>query len=120
MAGNQRSNRQVEKLQRTYQEILDRDQGPVYWLVKDGLGPPELVAELKKQLNATQVKVFNSRDDGIVYSDELVDWATRSRALELAIKLWGMMPKEKVEVDIKNSLVERILAARERSRPTDG
>lgn len=84
--------KQVER----YNRII-RDQGSGYFLAKRRLTPCTIAREIEEHLHATSVKVFNHNGE-ILYSDPMRDWTAQFRALELAVKLWGMMPAEKREV----------------------
>ena len=54
-----------------------------------GLTDDVLIAKLEHLMNATEVKVFNDKDAGIVYSDPLEALDINLRALDLIIKLKG-------------------------------
>ena len=64
-----------------------------------GLNKERLVEKLLKELEATEVKVFNS-EDGIVYSDELIAWKIRQIARMDAQKLMDGYPSGKLDVDV--------------------
>lgn len=59
---------------------------------------------LGESLDATEVKVFNDKEKGIVYSKPLVAHGTRIKAIEIASTLLEMKPAEKHEVDLKQPL----------------
>jgi hypothetical protein len=63
-----------------------------------GLTKEKLVAELKAELEATEVKAFNA-NGRIIYSDPLPAWETRQRALVIALKLSNFYPKEVIGVE---------------------
>jgi hypothetical protein len=91
-----------EERVRRFQEILG-EFGPCYYLNKRRLDPCRLAKEIEAHLEATQVKVFHHQGE-IIFSDPLIDWQTRGRALELAVKLWGMIPAEKKEFSIDGNI----------------
>lgn len=96
-----------------YHKILE-EQGAGYYLAKRRITPCTLAKEIEEHLKATEVKVFH-HDGEIIYSEPLRAWSTQFRALELAVKLYGMMPKEKIELDATDGLIERIMEARKRA-----
>jgi len=87
----------AKRVERYHAILRDQHQGPGLYLEKQGINPSTLAEELAEQLKATKQQVFCYRGD-LVLSDPMVDWQTRGGALELAIKLWGMMPPDRREV----------------------
>lgn len=75
-------------------------------LEKCGLGEKQLVENfLKPLLSATEVKVFNDKEKGIIYSDPLVAWGPRQTGLDMAFKLHGSYAKQEEEKpDTPNSI----------------
>lgn len=68
--------------------ILDAIQG-------EGIDAKYLAKKLKEELEATEVKVFNDREGGIIYSDPLIAWKVRQSARQDAHKLLDHYPSEK-------------------------
>lgn len=66
-------------------------------LESHGLSFDYLLKKLKRELNAKEVKVFNNKEQGIVYSDRLIAWKVRQEARKDAHKLRGDYPAEKQE-----------------------
>jgi hypothetical protein len=62
-----------------------------------GITPLYLARKLKAELNAKEVKVFNDKEDGIVYSKALPAWNIRQKARMDAHKLMNHYPAEKHE-----------------------
>ena len=89
------------RVERFHEILRDQHQGPGLYLEKQGINPSTLAEELADHLRATKQHVFCYQGE-VVLSDPMVDWQTRGRALELAIKLWGMMPPERREVSGPN------------------
>lgn len=87
----------AKRVERFHEILRDQHQGAGLYLEKQGINPSTLAEELADHLKATKQQVFCYRGD-LVLSDPMVDWQTRGRALELAIKLWGMMPPDRREV----------------------
>ena len=87
----------AKRVERYHAILRDQHQGPGLYLEKQRINPATLAEELADHLRATKQHVFCYKGD-IVLSDPMVDWQTRGRALELAIKLWGMMPPDRREV----------------------
>jgi hypothetical protein len=87
----------AKRVERYHAILRDQHQGPGLYLEKQGINPSTLAEELADHLRATKQHVFCYKGD-VVLSDPMVDWQTRGRALELAIKLWGMMPPDRREV----------------------
>ena len=87
----------AKRVARFHAILRDQNQGAGLYLGKQRINPSTLAKELADQLKATKQQVFCYKGD-IVLSDPMVDWQTRGRALELAIKLWGMMPPDRREV----------------------
>jgi hypothetical protein len=87
----------AKRVERYHAILRDQSLGAGLYLGKQGINPATLAEELAEQLKATKQQVFCYKGD-LVLSDPMVDWQTRGRALELAIKLWGMMPPERREV----------------------
>lgn len=96
-----------------FRKIIAED-GAGFFLAKRRITPCTLAKEIEEHLKATEVKVFH-HDGEIIYSEPLRAWSTQFRALELAVKLYGMMPKEKIELDATDGLIERIMEARKRA-----
>jgi len=87
----------ARRVERFHEILRDQHQGAGLYLEKQGINPSTLAEELAEQLKATKQQVFCYKGD-LVLSDPMVDWQTRGRALEVGIKLWGMMPPERREV----------------------
>ena len=104
----------AKRVERFHAILRDQHQGAGLYLEKQGINPSTLAEELADHLRATKQHVFCYKGD-IVLSDPMVDWQTRGRALELAIKLWGMMPSDKIELSVPEVLVNRIIEARKRA-----
>ena len=96
-----KSKRWAKRVERFHEILRDQHQGPGLYLEKQGINPSTLAEELADHLRATKQHVFCYQGE-VVLSDPMVDWQTRGRALELAIKLWGMMPPERREVSGPN------------------
>jgi len=80
-------------------EEFDNESDPLgEALANKGISPKFLAMRLKQELNAQVQKVFNDKEDGIVYSDKLIDWNTRQKARMDAHKLMGHYPAEKHDV----------------------
>lgn len=62
-----------------------------------GLTEKFLVRKLKQGLNAKITRVFN-HGGLILYSDPLVDYETRRKYLDMALKLEDLYPTEKKEI----------------------
>jgi hypothetical protein len=92
-----KSKRWAKRVERFHAILRDQHQGAGLYLEQQGINPSTLAEELADHLKATKQQVFCYRGD-LVLSDPMVDWQTRGRALELAIKLWGMMPPDRREV----------------------
>jgi len=104
----------AKRVERYHAILRDQSLGAGLYLGKQGINPATLAEELAEQLKATKQHVFCYKGD-VVLSDPMVDWQTRGRALELAIKLWGMMPSDKIELSVPEVLVNRIIEARRRA-----
>jgi len=104
----------AKRVERYHAILRDQHQGPGLYLEKQGINPSTLAEELADHLRATKQHVFCYQGE-VVLSDPMVDWQTRGRALELAIKLWGMMPSDKIELSVPEVLVNRIIEARKRA-----
>ncbi len=104
----------AKRVERYHAILRDQSLGAGLYLGKQGINPATLAEELAEQLKATKQHVFCYKGD-VVLSDPMVDWQTRGRALELAIKLWGMMPSDKIELSVPEVLVNRIIEARKRA-----
>jgi len=104
----------AKRVARYHAILRDQHQGAGLYLEKQGINPSTLAEELADHLRATKQHVFCYKGD-VVLSDPMVDWQTRGRALELAIKLWGMMPSDKIELSVPEVLVNRIIEARKRA-----
>ena len=87
----------AKRVARFHAILRDQHQGAGLYLGKQRITPATLAEELADQLKATKQHVFCYKGD-VVLSDPMVDWQTRGRALEMAIKLWGMMPPDRREV----------------------
>lgn len=87
----------AKRVERFHAILRDQHQGAGLYLEQQGINPSTLAEELADHLRATKQQVFCYKGD-LVLSDPMVDWQTRGRALELAIKLWGMMPPDRREV----------------------
>ena len=76
-----------------------------------GITREYLARKLLEELEATEVKVFNDKEAGIVYSRELVSWGTRQKARMDAHRLRGDYPAEKREVTVPglSGLVKTIM-----------
>jgi len=55
-----------------------------------GVTPGRVAKRLSEALDAKETKVFNDKDDGIVYSTPLVAHAARLKAIEIAVSLLDM------------------------------
>lgn len=104
----------ARRVERFHEILRDQHQGAGLYLGKQGINPATLAEELADHLRATKQHVFCYQGE-VVLSDPMVDWQTRGRALELAIKLWGMMPSDKIELSVPEVLVNRIIEARKRA-----
>lgn len=104
----------AKRVERYHAILRDQSLGAGLYLGKQGINPATLAEELADHLRATKQHVFCYKGD-VVLSDPMVDWQTRGRALELAIKLWGMMPSDKIELSVPEVLVNRIIEARKRA-----
>jgi len=87
----------AKRVERFHEILRDQSLGAGLYLGKQGINPATLAEELAEQLKATKQQVFCYKGD-LVLSDPMVDWQTRGRALEVGIKLWGMMPPDRREV----------------------
>ncbi len=113
-AKSKRADTWSKRVERYHAILRDQHQGAGLYLEKQGINPATLAEELADHLRATKQHVFCYKGD-VVLSDPMVDWQTRGRALELAIKLWGMMPSDKIELSVPEVLVNRIIEARKRA-----
>lgn len=99
--GKTKSKRESEtwakRVERFHEYLRDGNRGSGWYLAKQRITPSALAQELADHLKATKQKVFCHQGE-VIFSEPMIDWATRCRALELAIKLWGMMPAERREV----------------------
>jgi len=73
-----------------------------------GLTFDYLTKKLKRELNAKETKVFNDKDDGIIYSKNMTAWTIRQKARQDAHKLRGDYPAEKTEHSGRVTLEEII------------
>jgi len=81
----------------TNDELIEHVQSMDEILHERGITPSYLAKKLKAELNAKEVKVFNDKDDGIVYSKNLVAWNVRQKARMDAQKLLNLYPAERHE-----------------------
>ncbi len=99
--GKTKSKRESEtwakRVERFHEYLRDGNRGSGWYLAKQRITPSTLAKELADHLKATKQQVFCHQGE-VILSDPMVDWQTRGRALELAIKLWGMMPPDRREV----------------------
>jgi hypothetical protein len=69
-------------------------------LEKVGITPDYLAQKLEKELNAEEVKVFNDKEDGIVYSAPLIAWDVRQKARMDAHKLLGHYSPQEIKMQV--------------------
>jgi hypothetical protein len=69
---------------------------------KAGVTIDKFMQRLNEALDAEEVKVFNDKDSGIVYSDPLIAHQIRVKALELTAVILDLKPVEKREVTGNN------------------
>lgn len=89
----------AKRVERFHEYLRDGNRGSGWYLAKQRITPSALAKELADHLNATKQQVFCHQGE-VILSEPMIDWATRGRAMELAVKLWGMMPVEKKEVSL--------------------
>lgn len=65
---------------------------------KAGVTTDKVMLRLNEALDATETKVFNDTEDGIVYSEPLIAHQIRLKAVDLAIVLLDLKPAEKREL----------------------
>jgi hypothetical protein len=68
------------------------------FLEAEGITPAYLAKKLKEELESTEIKVFNDKENGIVYSKPLIAWDVRQRARVDSHKLRGDYPAEKLDL----------------------
>ena len=73
-------------------------------LKRQGVTSGLVAKRLKEALNAEEIRVFNDKDVGIVYSEPLVAHQARLKAIEIASVLLEMKPSEKHDVNLKGDL----------------
>ena len=74
----------------------------------EGINTQYLTKKLRRELNAKETKVFNDKDDGIIYSKNMTAWTIRQKARQDAHKLRGDYPAEKTEHSGRVTLEEII------------
>lgn len=68
-----------------------------------------LFKELNAELEAYETKVFNDKENGIVYSKDLIAWKIRQEARRDAEAHLGIKPAEKQEIEHKGNVVFEIV-----------
>jgi len=69
-----------------------------------------LFKKLNEELEAHETKVFNDKENGLVYSEPLIAWKVRQEARRDAEAHLGIKPAEKVEHDLSGSLMAAVAA----------
>ena len=71
---------------------------------KYGITIDRLMAKLNEELEADETRVFNDKDDGIVYSEPLIAWKVRQEARRDAEAHLGIKPAEKIDHTLTGSI----------------
>lgn len=79
--------------------------------------PGRVAKRLSEALDAKEVKVFNDKDAGIVYSEPLVAHQIRIKAIEISSVLLEMRPSEKHDVSLNQPIVVEVVKFAEDSHP---
>jgi hypothetical protein len=76
---------------------------------KFGITINRLFKELDAELEATEQKVFNDKESGIVYSQPMIAWKIRQEARRDAEAHLGIKPADKSEIEHKGNVTFEVV-----------
>lgn len=57
---------------------------------EEGLTPSRIMKAIAEALEAKETRTFKTKDDEIIYSEAMIDHASRLKAAMLGVDIWGL------------------------------